>query len=109
MCALFDTSDPSIKETDAIHGLVEQFLIENQLGNFVRDLHLQFENVRFFSCSALGRLPDSSDHRSYEPVGVLDPFLWLLGEVGVINLIRERSELKDQEDLKLTNNNLFQK
>jgi len=101
--------DPSMKEADAINGLVEQFLVENQLGNFLRDLQLQFENVRFFSCSALGRLPDSSNHASYEPVGVLDPFLWLLGEVGVVNLVRERSKLMDQENKNVDNKNIFQK
>lgn len=101
--------DSSKKEIDAIHSLVEQFLIENQLGNFVRDIQLQFENVRFFSCSALGRLPDEKNHSSYEPVGVLDPFLWLLGEVGAINIVKERSTLVDHENKSLASGNIFQK
>jgi hypothetical protein len=89
-------TDPLISsEEDAINTLVDKFLIENGLGNFVRDLQAQFEKVRYYSCSALGRLPDPVNRTPYEPIGVLDPFLWLLGEIGVINMRSERSRNAD--------------
>jgi hypothetical protein len=104
--------DPSVRlEVDAINQLVEQFLIENGLGNFVRDVKLQFENVGFFSCSALGRLPDPNNRKPYEPVGVLDPFLWLLGEINVVGVVRERTRAVDEEDRRIaaSRTNLFQR
>jgi hypothetical protein len=104
--------DPSFRlEVDAIHKLVENFLIDYGLGNFVRDVKLQFENVTFFSCSALGRMPDQNDHRPYVPVGVLDPFLWLLGEIKVVGYIRERILAFDEEDRRIATSrgNIFAK
>jgi len=104
--------DLSIRlETDAIDILVEEFLQENGLGNFVRDVKMQFGKVSFFSCSALGRLPDPADHRPYEPIGILDPFLWLLGEMGVVGWIKERSQMMDREHQRMASarGNLFEK
>ncbi|MBA3533222.1 MAG: hypothetical protein H0T73_14980 [Ardenticatenales bacterium] len=83
-------------EEDATSRVVEQFLVENQLGNFVRDLYLQFENVKFFSCSALGRMPDPENERPYQPDRVLAPFLWVLGE---LNVVKARDERLQQIDL----------
>jgi len=91
--------DPSIRfEVDAINKLVEKFLIDYGLGNFVRDVKLQFDDVAFFSCSSLGRLPDPSDQRPYEPIGVLEPFLWLLGAIKVVGLTQERNAISDEKD-----------
>lgn len=91
-------SDPTIRlEEDAINLLVEQFLVEYEMGNLVRDLHLQFEHVRFFSCSALGRMPDERNHRPFEPVGVLEPLLWVLGTLNVVNSTQERARNIDSE------------
>jgi hypothetical protein len=103
---------PTIKlEIEAINMLVQEFLIEYGLGNFVRDVHLQFENVHFFSCSALGRMPDPNNHSSFEPFGVLDPIVWLLGKIKVVNYIQERSLTMDKEDWKVASskNNFFEK
>jgi hypothetical protein len=104
--------DSSIRlVTDAMNVLVQQFLVDNQLGNFVRDIQLQFENVFFFSCSALGRSPDPQDHRAYVPIGVLDPLLWLLGETGVVRLIQERSQTIDLEHRRMASSltDIFEK
>lgn len=91
-------SDPTIRlEEDAINLLVEQFLIEYEMGNLIRDLHLQFEQVRFFSCSALGRMPDERNHRPFVPVGVLEPLLWVLGTLKVVNATQERAQNIDNE------------
>lgn len=90
--------DPSIRlQEDAISRLVEQFLIDNQLGNLVRDLYLQFESVKFFSCSALGRMPAKGDSSAYEPLRVLDPFIWILGQLNVVKAKQERIQKMDQE------------
>lgn len=97
---------PAIRlEEDAIHLLVEQFLIDNQLGNLVRDLHLQFQQVRFFSCSALGRLPDESDPRPFTPVGVLAPFLWLLTSLNAADAQAERIRQIDADHWSLAQAN----
>jgi hypothetical protein len=77
-------------EEDAISILVEQFLTRHRLDNFVRDVYLQFEEVKFFSCSALGRNPDTNNQRPFEPDRVLDPLLWLLGQVNVVKTRQER-------------------
>jgi hypothetical protein len=52
-----------------------------QLGatNTVRALEQKFETVCYFACSALGRLPRRGDAAPFEPVGVVEPFWWLLG------------------------------
>lgn len=90
-------SDPSIPtETDAGHILVKQFLIDNDLGNLVRDLYLQFERVHFFSCTALGRMPDYNDQSPFEPARVLDPLLWILGVLKVVNTSKERVRHVDE-------------
>jgi len=89
-------SDLSIAtETDAGHELAKQFLIENDLGNLVRDLYSQFENIHFFSCAALGRLPDTNNHDSFKPVGVLEPLVWILSVLKIVNEGKERSDRVD--------------
>lgn len=89
-------ADPRIVlEEDAISILVRQFLLDNGLDNFVRQVELQFRNVKYFSCSALGRLPDPSNQRAFVPLRVLDPFVWLLGHAGAINALDERAKLVD--------------
>jgi hypothetical protein len=84
-------TDPSyVQEEDACDFLVEQFLVQNELGNLVRSLRNQFEKVRFFSSSALGRMPDKSSSAAFAPRGVLPPILWMLGVLGVANSRIER-------------------
>jgi hypothetical protein len=57
---------------------VKDFLCQYSLDNFVRDLEAQLSTVKYFSCSALGRLPSQDDTSSFVPVRVLDPLIWLL-------------------------------
>lgn len=45
----------------------------------IRALELKFSNIRYFSCSALGRMPDARNTSPFQPVGVKEPFFWLLG------------------------------
>lgn len=46
---------------------------------FVQQLETRCARVRYFTCSSLGRMPDSTD-RAFEGRGVLDPLLWIIGE-----------------------------
>lgn len=48
-------------------------------GRGIHILEQRFANIRYFACSALGRMPDWNDSRPFQPVGVSDPVLWLLG------------------------------
>lgn len=52
-------------------------------GNFVRAVEAAFPRVRWFAATALGRVPDPSDHRAFNPAGTAAPVLWLLKEQGV--------------------------
>jgi len=72
--------DPSkyITEEDAISTLVRDFLSAYGLDNFVRDLEAQFVDVKYFSCSALGRLPIQTNRQEFIPIRVLEPLRWLL-------------------------------
>jgi hypothetical protein len=71
--------DSSIRsEEDAINILVRNFLCLYGLDHLVREIELQYAHVRYFSCSALGRLPLHNDTRSFTPIRVVDPFMWLL-------------------------------
>jgi hypothetical protein len=65
-------------EEAAIDRLTREFLKSYGLENFVRDVELQFEHVRFFSCSALGRMPDASDGSAFVPARVLEPLQYIL-------------------------------
>jgi len=47
-------------------------------GTNVRDLEMNFTTVRYFACTALGRLPDLRNVKPFQPVGVVAPMLWLL-------------------------------
>jgi len=88
--------DPSIvSEEDAISLLVRHFLYNYGLGNFVRDVESQFTNVKYFSCSALGRLPTQTDTRSFQPIRVLDPLVWLLINAKAIKAVQSQARLRD--------------
>jgi hypothetical protein len=63
---------------------VRNELIRGQLrewgeGPFVQQLETRCARVRYFTCSSLGRMPDSTD-RAFEGRGVVDPLLWIIGE-----------------------------
>lgn len=60
-----------------INSAVRQWLINNGESNLVRCIENDFKRVRYFHCSSLGRLPDSSSS-PFDPQGVLDPLGWVL-------------------------------
>lgn len=83
-------SDPHITNEDqAINMLVRDFLCRYELDHFVRDVEMQFSNVRYFSCSALGRMPVAGDTRSFMSVRVGNPLIWLLGRAKAIEMAPE--------------------
>jgi len=85
-------SDPSIvSEEDGMSLLVRRFLYNYGLDNFVRDVETQFTNVKYFSCSALGRLPTQLDTRSFQPIRVLDPLVWLLVNAKAIKAVQRQA------------------
>jgi hypothetical protein len=83
---------------DAIDLLVRRFLEDNGLGNLIRNIDNQFENVKYFSSSALGRLPDEGNKQPYQPMRVLEPFLWLLSHLDVVKLSDVRIKKIDTID-----------
>ncbi len=84
--------DPRLAlEEDAISFLVRQFLLDNGLDNFVRTVELQFRNVKYFSSSALGRMPNSASSSPFVPIRVTDPLVWLLGAAHAVDVRAERS------------------
>ncbi len=52
-------------------------------GDVVQQLETRCTRVRYFTCSALGHMPDGSG-RAFEARGVLEPLLWILGDVDAI-------------------------
>lgn len=67
---------------DAASAAVKQWLEQHGAGNLVRTIHKDFTDVKYFACSALGRMPGESS-RPFVPVGVLRPFAWLVGHYGL--------------------------
>lgn len=65
-------------ESDA----VRRWLTDYGEGNLVRSIEHDFKKVRYFYCSALGRMPDGNS-TPFRPVGVLDPLSWALEGYGV--------------------------
>lgn len=76
-------------EAAAIDSLVQGFLETYGLDQFIRDALIQFQSVRFFSCSALGRMPNEGDTRPFVPVRVLEPLEWVLRQLRVIETGQE--------------------
>ncbi|HMH10488.1 MAG TPA: hypothetical protein VK553_07240 [Candidatus Nitrosopolaris rasttigaisensis] len=76
--------DPTLTEDDAIHILVRNFLCKHGLDHFVRDAEMQFSKVRYFSCSALGRMPGQFNRLPFVPVRVANPLIWLLSSTRAI-------------------------
>ncbi len=70
---------------------MRDFLRNYGLGNFMRDVESQFAHVKYFSCSALGRLPTQADTRSFQPIRVLDPLVWLLVNAKAIKPVQSQA------------------
>jgi hypothetical protein len=79
-------------ETEAINVLVQAFLRQYGLDNLLRKLKEDFSEVRYFSCSALGRLPFDIDKRTFTPTGVLEPLEWLFTRTRVVMKTRKKLE-----------------
>lgn len=78
--------DPSVtQEGDALNTLVRDFLCKYDLDHFVQNVEMQFSNVRYFSCSALGRMPVQGDMRAFVPMRVGEPLIWLLANAKAID------------------------
>ncbi len=78
--------DSLLTEGEAVDRLVQRFLTRNGAGNFVRNLHAQFSDVRFFSCSSTGRMISPTNHSPLRPVRILEPLLWLMAENHILPL-----------------------
>lgn len=75
------------------------WLDANGAGNFVRAVESEFQQVEWFGCSALGRLPVEGDRRAFEPHGATEPLLWLLARRGVVPAERPFEPSKTAERL----------
>jgi hypothetical protein len=74
----------TLTEDDAVNILVRDFLCRYGLDHFVRDAEMQFSRVRYFSCSALGRMPDPLNGSPFTPINVANPLIWLLASAKAI-------------------------
>jgi hypothetical protein len=61
---------------------VREWLVRHGEGNLVRSAETDFKKVRYFACSALGRMPSISTG-AFKSRGVLAPFEWLAETNGV--------------------------
>jgi len=90
--------DPSIcLEEDAISLLVRSFLIENGESNLVASMESRFNNIRYFSCSALGGMLGSAPETGYVSIRSVDPLVWTLGFSHGVDAISERKALADAQ------------
>ncbi len=62
-----------------IHRRCREALEQLGQGHCIRLLEQKFTKVRYFACSALGRMPDLHNTRPFQPMRVVEPFLWLMG------------------------------
>lgn len=76
------------------------WLEANGAGNFARAVEQEFKQVCWFSCSALGRVPETDDKRPFQPVGATAPLLWLLSHSGVVPAPRPFEPSRTAERLK---------
>ena len=86
-------------EASELSDAVKQWLVKHGEGNLVRTIERDFKDVRYFACSALGRIPGQEPAgaatdldaelgiarrpRPFKPVDVLHPLAWLLGRYGL--------------------------
>jgi hypothetical protein len=75
-------STAGVHPEDVSSGFVRQWLLAHGEGNLIRSMEHDFKNVRYFHCSALGRLPDGQP-APFAPRDVLDPLAWTLRSYGV--------------------------
>jgi len=73
-------------EEDALNILVQDFLTRYGQGPLVQNINRQFKQVRYFSCSALGRMSADGNRSPATPRRVEAPLLWLLAKAHAIEL-----------------------
>jgi len=73
--------DSTIKSmSQATQMLCKELFVECGLGNFLREIQSKFKKYQFFTCSALGYIPDNSK-KPFKPYRVTDPLIWILANV----------------------------
>ncbi|HSK80660.1 MAG TPA: hypothetical protein VLQ45_29670 [Thermoanaerobaculia bacterium] len=70
-----DPVDPQSVRDEILRGQLRRW----GQGDVVQQLETRCARVRYFTCSALGHMPDESA-RAFEARGVLEPLLWILCE-----------------------------
>jgi hypothetical protein len=68
------TTDPDTLRNELIRGQ----LVRWDQGSLVQQLETRCVRVRYYTCSSLGRMPDSTA-RPFEGRGMLAPLMWILG------------------------------
>ena len=68
------------KRSDIRDHLIKQKLREWGEESLIHQIETRFSNVRYYTCSALGRIPDSSGE-DYVPHHVIEPILWICSNV----------------------------
>lgn len=66
--------------TQIKNDLIRQQLIDWDEGGLIQQIETRFKSVRYFSGSALGRIPDSTS-KDFVPQHVFEPMSWLLNSV----------------------------
>ena len=74
--------DCADRPADERNRACRQALIQLGEGASVKVLEQRFAHVRYFGCSALGRIPKPGDRQPFEPRGVAEPLFWLLRLTG---------------------------
>ena len=64
-------------EEDIFSEQIRDWLSNNGQGNFVRSVESMFTYVKYFSCSALGHMPDDTSDRPFTPKNVDAAIKWL--------------------------------
>ncbi|MDO4587987.1 MAG: hypothetical protein Q4C95_11940 [Planctomycetia bacterium] len=76
------SKNPKLSFNEALNLVCVNFLETGGLGDVLEKLRTHFKEVRCFSVSAFGHMPDLND--DYNPKRVEHPFLWLLSKTGNI-------------------------
>jgi len=76
--ALIQASPEPVTAEMARSQVVREQLLRWDQAHLVQQLEARCARVRYFTCSSLGRMPDSTT-RPFEARGVLEPLLWILG------------------------------
>jgi len=59
------------------HDLCREALNKMGESNCIMNLESHFTDVRYFSCSSLGRMPKAGSNEPFEAFGVTDPYRWV--------------------------------